>query len=77
MNDLATVCRHQMIRAVLGTHPAMLAKEADPVALDCMSRRLADATEAAQLLVANGYGWPAQSLADMVRTALGLDKEQA
>jgi hypothetical protein len=66
------VWRHQVIRAVLGTHPAMLAKEADPVALDCLCRRLADAQDAAALLVANGCGWPARTLTDMVRTALGI-----
>jgi hypothetical protein len=67
MSDLPTVYRHQMIRAVLGTHPAMLAKEADPIALDCMSRRMADAEEAVQLLCAKGYGAPSQSLVDLVR----------
>lgn len=65
--DLPTVYRFQMIRAVLGTHPAMLAREADPVALDCMSKRLADSEEAAALLVAKGYGLPNQSLAELVR----------
>jgi hypothetical protein len=70
MTDILIVYRHQIVRSVLGTHPAMLAKEADPVALDCLCRRLADAQEAAQLLVANGYGWPAQSLTDLVRQLL-------
>jgi hypothetical protein len=67
--------RHQLVRSVLGTHPAILVKEADPVALNCLCHRLVDAAEAARLLCANGYGWPAQSLTDMVRTALGLTAE--
>lgn len=70
MTDLLIVYRHQIVRTVLGTHPAMLAKEADPIGLDCLCRRLADAQEAAELLCANGYGWPAQSLTDMVRRLL-------
>jgi hypothetical protein len=51
----------------------MLAEEADPVALNCLVHRLADASEAARLLCANGHGWPAQSLTDMVRALLGLN----
>jgi hypothetical protein len=66
------IIRHQVIRAVTGEHPATLAKEADPVALNCLCYRLADAAEAARLLCANGHGWPAQSLTDMVRTVLGI-----
>ena len=69
---MSDMIRHQLIRSLLGTHPAMLAKEADPVALNCLCHRLADAAEAARLLCANGYGWPAQSLTDMVRALLGL-----
>lgn len=64
------VYRHQLIRAVLGTHPAILAKEADPVALDSLCRRLDDAEGAIQLLCANGYAWPSQSLTDLVRGLL-------
>lgn len=64
--------RHQVVRSVLGTHPAMLAEEADPVALNCLVHRLVDAAEAARLLCANSYGWPAQSLTDMVRAVLEL-----
>jgi hypothetical protein len=72
---LHDMIRHQVVRSVLGTHPAMLAEEADPVALNCLCHRIADASEAARLLCANGYGWPAQSLTDMVRAALGLKAE--
>jgi hypothetical protein len=64
--------RHQIIRAVTGAHPAVLAKEADPAALDCLCHRLVDAQEAAELLCANGYRWPARSLSEMVRAALGI-----
>lgn len=67
MPDQIDVYRHQLIRAVLGTHPAMLAREADPVALDCVCRRLDDAERALQLLCAKGYGRPAQSLVELVR----------
>jgi hypothetical protein len=66
--------RHQVVRSVLGTHPATLAEEADPVALNCLVHRLADGSEAARLLCANGYGWPAQSLTDMVRALLKLNE---
>lgn len=76
MPDVLDVYRHQMIRAVLGTHPAILAKEADPVALDSLCRRLSDAESAIQLLCANGYAWPAQSLTDLVRTLLQRDEKR-
>jgi hypothetical protein len=75
MKHVSDMLRHQLIRAVTGEHPAVLVKEADPVALNCLCHRLADAAEAARLLCANGYGWPAQSLTDMVRTSLGLTAE--
>lgn len=67
MPDVEDVYRHQMIRAVLGTHPAILANEADPAALDSLCRRLADAQDAAMLLAAKGYGWPSKSLTEIVR----------
>jgi hypothetical protein len=69
------VYRHQIIRAVLGTHPAILAKEADPVALESLCRRLNDAEGAIQLLCKNGFAWPAQSLTDLVRSLLLCGKE--
>jgi hypothetical protein len=70
MSDQIDVYRQQMIRAVLGTHPAILAKEADPAALESLCRRLDDAAGAIKLLCANGYGWPARSLTDLVRELL-------
>jgi hypothetical protein len=70
MSDIHIVYEHQLIRVVTGAHPAMLAKVADPVGLACMARRLADAEGVAQLLVANGYGLPSQTLSEMVRTLL-------
>jgi hypothetical protein len=65
------VYRHQIVRAVLGEHPAILSKEADPVALTCLCRRLVDAQKAMELLRANGCGRYSDSLADMVRVLLG------
>jgi hypothetical protein len=67
MPDLNLIYRDQMVRAVVGTRPAILAKEADTAALDRFCQRLADAEEAIQLLCAKGYGFPSQSLADLVR----------
>jgi hypothetical protein len=68
------IYRHQIVRAVTGAHPAMLAKEADPVALDSLCRRLVDAYDAMQLLRANGCGRYSDSLADMVRALLASKK---
>jgi hypothetical protein len=67
MPDLNLIYRDQMVRAVVGTRPAILAKEADTAALDRFCQRLADAEEAIQLLCAKGYGWPSQSLVDLAR----------
>lgn len=67
MTDILDVYRHQVIRCVLGTHPAMLAKEHDPVGLDSICRRLANTQEAMQLLCAKGYARPNLSLVDIVR----------
>lgn len=70
--------RHQMVRAVLGTQPAILAKEADPTALDSLCRQLVDAQDAKALLRANGCGRHTDSLAAMVRTLLdGRDAKRA
>jgi hypothetical protein len=68
--------RDQMVRAVYGPGPVVLAKGADTAALARFAQRLADAEEAIQLLCANGCGIPSQSLPDLVRTALNL-KEKA
>jgi uncharacterized protein YfaT (DUF1175 family) len=72
MPDVNLIYRDQMVRAVLGTGPAILAKEADIAALARFAQRLADAEETIQLLCANGYGIPSQSLPDLVRGALGI-----
>jgi predicted amidohydrolase YtcJ len=74
MSGLIDTYRHQAIYAVTGEHPAVLAKIADPAALDSLCRRLADADEARQILCANGHGWPNQSLADFVRAVLKAAK---
>jgi hypothetical protein len=70
--NLNLVYRDQMVRAVMGDRPAVLAKEVDTVALARFAQRLADAEEAIQLLCANGYGIPAQPLPELVRAALNL-----
>jgi hypothetical protein len=72
MPDLLLIHRDQMRRAALGTRPVILAKEADMSTLDRFALRLAEAEEAIQLLRENGYGTPAQTLPEMVRTALGI-----
>jgi hypothetical protein len=62
--------RHQMVRAVIGTEPAIPAKESDPVALDSLCRQLVDAQAFKALLRANGCNRYTDSLAAMVRTLL-------
>jgi len=62
--------RDLVVRSVIGTRPAILAKEADVAALDRICQRLTDAEEAIKLLCANGYGLPSRSLPDMVRACL-------
>jgi len=73
MPDDRLIYRDQMMRAVLGTRPVILVKEADTTVLDRFAQRLADADEAIRLLRANGCGTRAQSLPDMVRMALGIE----
>lgn len=67
MPDLIIIYRDVVARAVLGTRPAILAKEADTAALDRICHTLADAEVAKQLLCAKGYGSPSETLADLVR----------
>jgi hypothetical protein len=67
MPDLILIYRDRIMRAVVGTRPAILAKEADTTALDRICQGLVDAEEAKKLLCAKGYGFPSQSLADLVR----------
>jgi len=65
--DLPTVYRDQMVRAVLGARPAMLAKEADTAALGRLAQRLAEDEQAMELLRAKGYGKRGMSILDMVQ----------
>ena len=65
--DLPTVYRDQMVRAVLGTRPAMLAKEADTSALNRMAQTLAENEAAVELLRAKGYGKRGMTLLDMIK----------
>lgn len=65
--NITLIYRDQIVRAVLGEGPAVLAKAANMAALDRFCQGLADAEEAKQLLCAKGYGIPSQSLADLVR----------
>lgn len=67
MPDLIIIYRDVVARAVLGTRPAILAKEADTAALDRICHTLADAEVAKSLLCSKGYGSPSQTLADLVR----------
>jgi len=67
MIDLPRVYRDQMIRAVLGTSPAILAREANTTALESLSQRLADAEEAMEMARAKGYGARGQSLVEMIK----------
>jgi hypothetical protein len=69
--------RDEMVRAVLGTAPAILAKTANPVVLNCLAHQLADAETAKELLRANGHGRHTDSLTDMVRTLLNGRASQA
>lgn len=72
MPDLIVIYRDQMVRAALGTRPAILAKEADTAALARLTQRLAEAEEAIQILRANRCGTSAHSLPDMVRALLNI-----
>lgn len=68
MTDLALIYRDQMVRAVLGSRPAILAKEADTTALDRIAARLADSEEAMEHVRALGYGQRGMTLLEIVRT---------
>lgn len=65
--DLPTVYRDQMVRAVLGTRPAMLAKEADTTALNRMAQHMAETEAATELMRAKGYSKHGMTLLDMVK----------
>jgi hypothetical protein len=67
--SIATICyRNLIIRAVLGSQPAMLGREADPEALDRLCLHLADCEDANATLRAKGYGKAGQTIAEAVRT---------
>lgn len=71
MTDVALIYRDQMVRAVLGSRPAILAREADITALDRMAARLADAEEALEQLRAKGYGSRGQTLTEVASLVPG------
>jgi len=48
--------RDMIVRAVLGTDPAMVAVVADPDALDLISAIMEDSERSKQILRAKGYG---------------------
>ncbi|MGG7603531.1 hypothetical protein [Massilia sp. BKSP1R2A-1] len=68
MTDLALIYRDQMVRAVLGSRPAILAKEADTTALERMATRLAEDEQALEHLRALGYGQRGMTLVEIVKT---------
>jgi hypothetical protein len=65
--DLPTVYRDQMVRAVLGTRPAILATEADTAALNRIAQHLAEVEAATELMRAKGYGARGLGLLDMAK----------
>ena len=65
--NLRTIYRDQIVRAVLGTRPAMLAKEADTAALNRIAQHLAETEAATELMRAKGYGVCGPGLLDMVK----------
>lgn len=67
MTDIALIYRDQLVRAVIGTRPAMQAKEADPRALSRLCDRLVESEEALELARAAGYGQRGESIADVVK----------
>lgn len=74
MPEVSLIYRDRIVRAVVGTRPAILAVTADTAALDRLCQRLADAEEAIQLLCAKGYGLPSQSLPELVRALPDLKR---
>jgi hypothetical protein len=55
---VSEMIRHQVVCCFLGTHPAMLAEEADPMALNCVVHSLTDAAEAQRLPCPDTAAWP-------------------
>jgi hypothetical protein len=79
MTELEFLYRDQIVRATLGTQPAILAKPHDQAALDRLAQRLADTEVAVELLRAKGYGNRGMTLSTMVRALpdlkpLGMSK---
>lgn len=72
--DVPTVYRDQMVRGVLGTRPAILAKEADTAALDRLAQRLAEAEAGLELMRAKGYGKRGMGLLDMINALPAASK---
>lgn len=62
--------RDQIVRAVLGTDPAMTAIVANPEALDAIANVLAENERAKAMLCANGCGEAGQGIDVMVRQLL-------
>jgi hypothetical protein len=59
--------RDLIIRAVLGSDPAMIAQVADGKTLDALAHTLAEAENAVSCLRAKGYGVPGMSVAATAR----------
>lgn len=68
MNTATILYRDLIVRAVLGSQPAMLGREADPAALERLCSHLADCEDANATLRAKGYGATGQTIAEIVRT---------
>jgi hypothetical protein len=59
--------RDQIVRAVLGTRPAMLSKEADAAAVNRIAQHLAETEAATELLRAKGYSKRGMNLLDIIK----------
>lgn len=62
--------RDNIVRAVLGTNPAMTATVANPEALDAIANVLAENERAKAMLCRNGYGEAGQGIDVMVQRFL-------
>jgi len=67
MTDVTLMYRDQIVRAVLGTRPAMLGKEADVAAVNRIAQHLAETEAATELLRAKGYSKRGMSMLDIVK----------
>jgi hypothetical protein len=66
--ELTWTMNDQIVRAVLGTRPAILARVHDMTALDRVCARLADAEAALEQLRARGYGTSGQTITEIVQS---------